>query len=445
MIQKAVHLLPALFISLTCFSNSFFAQNSPIDNSTARQYFQEAEAACDKDDGRLWGVRVCGPMIFVEPVTRQVAANQPDADGLLVKQGDIYVGKFPSKQPVANAPMTWSGVKWAMIVWSFLTNDKFQRVKVMTHESFHRIQNDLKFPLPGVLNNHLDSKDGRVWLQLEWRALRQALASEGKARRQAVEDALIFRSYRHSLFSGSNETERALIMHEGLAEYTGFKMTAETDAQLIEYLVKQIEKAVERPSFIGGFAYSSGPAYGVLLDGTTKANWIKNLTAKDDLGLLLQKSLKIKLPTDLKAKAEKQSAKYDGAALIAAETEREAAHQKKITEYRKRLVDENTLLITLTDQRSVSINTTNIFSLEGVGTVYLTARVTDDWGILEVSNGALMIHEPGGRISKIYVSAPTDPNLQTLKGDGWTLQLSPDWRLVPAQRKGDYFLKKVEK
>ena len=57
------------------------AQGGPIDAGLAAQYFREARAACERDGGRLWGVSPCGPILFVEPQTRGVVANQPDAEG----------------------------------------------------------------------------------------------------------------------------------------------------------------------------------------------------------------------------------------------------------------------------------------------------------------------------------------------------------------------------
>jgi hypothetical protein len=265
----------------------------------------------------------------------------------------------------------------------------------------------------------------------------------GAARRRAVEDALTFRNHRRSLFSKADSSERALEMHEGLAEYTGFKLSAKTDTELIDYLVRQIDQAADRPTFVGSFAYSSGPAYGVLLD-TSSANWRKGLTPQQDLGELLQRSLNIKLSADLRARAEKQASRYNGDTLRLAESEREVTRQKRIAGYRKRFVDGPTLLILLTDKRSVTINSTNMVPLEGVGTVYPTAKVSDEWGILEVSNGALMIREGGGRVTKVYVSTPGDPNARPLKGDGWTLQLDSGWAVTPGPRKGDYILKRLE-
>jgi hypothetical protein len=69
--------------------------------------------------------------------------------------------------------------------------------------------------------------------------------------------------------------------------------------------------------------------------------------------------------------------------------------------------------------------------------------VSDAWGILEVTGGALMILE-GPRVSRVQVPAPADPSKRKVQGDGWTLELSEGWNLVPGARKGDYEIKKSE-
>ncbi len=415
------------------------AEEPAFDVTLAEKYLNEAEALCRRDGLRLWGASLCGPILFVERETRAVVANQGDAQGLLTKKGDVFVGKLPDEENIANTATKWAGVKWTMLVWPVPEND-FDRARLMVHELFHRVQDDLGLPMSNPSNDQLDSREGRIWLQLEWRALREALKQHGPARRGAIEDALAFRSYRRTLFPGSDSAERALEMNEGLAEYTGGKLGAQSEAQLIDYVVKQIDRAPDRPTFVRSFAYVSGPAYGVLLD-LSGANWRHALRAQDDLGKLLQRALSIELPSRLKERAEKRAAVYDGDALRSAEAERESVRQKRMAEYRARLVDGPVLLIPLTESVRYSFNPNDLIPLEGSGTVYPTLRVSDQWGILEVSNGALMIRE-GGKVSGVYVSARGDLSGQPLRGDGWTLRLNDGWKLAPGAQKGNYLLKK---
>lgn len=417
------------------------AQETSIDLALAEQYFQEAQAICHEDNGRLWGVSLCGPLMFVEPGTRMIVANQSDAEGNLVKKGNVFVGRLPEKETIANTATRWAGVKWTMVIWPIPSN-KQARVRLMMHELYHRIQDDIGLPASNPPNNHLDTREGRVWLQLEWRALRRALTTEGAESKQAIGDALTFRLYRRSLFPNSDSTERGLEMNEGLAEYTGVKLRGSPDPESVAYLAKQIETAESKQTFVRSFAYASGPAYGFLLDGS-KSGWRRGLKPSDDFGALVQHHYSIKLPANLKVEAEKRGASYAGDSLRASEAERDNRRQKRLAEHRARFIDGPILVFQLTEKVSYGFDPNNVESLDDLGTVYPTLQVSDAWGILEVTGGALMILE-GPRVSRVQVPAPADRSKRRVQGDGWTLELNEGWNLVPGARKGDYSVKQSE-
>jgi hypothetical protein len=88
-------------------------------------------------------------------------------------------------------------------------------------------------------------------MQLKWRVLRRALESSGSGRAEAIADALAFRR------------ERREEIKEGLPSYTGVAAWANSPADA--------HRAAAPPasidaSIVGAFAYTSGLAYGVLLD-----------------------------------------------------------------------------------------------------------------------------------------------------------------------------------
>jgi hypothetical protein len=85
---------------------------------------------------------------------------------------------------------------------------------------------------------------------------------------------------------------------------------------------------------------------------------------------------------------------------------------------------------------SVQFDPRTLQPLDDLGTVYPEIRISDVWGILEASKGALVKGEWGS----VVISAPTETTGSPIKGDGWTLELKPGWMLVPAARKGDYLL-----
>lgn len=411
-----------------------------INLPLARKYFVEAEMICRRDDGRLWGRSLCGPVLFVDAETREVVANQADKEGRLAAQGGAFVGKLPEEMGTANTAVNWAGVRWTMIMWPLPAN-RYARSRLMLHEMFHRVQDELGLPAGNPSNNHLDSLEGRVWLQMEWLALREAVTHRGTQQRSAIADALLFRALRRELFQQAAAEERALEMNEGLAEYTGVRLSGRTDEELYGYLAGQLDQAAYSTSFVRSFAYTSGPAYGFLLD-QTGMGWRKNLKASDDLGLLLEKAHSIKLPENLKRDAQARATLYGGEEVRVAETAREARRQQTLSKFRAKLIEGPVLLIPVTDAFHYTFNPNNLAALDGVGTIYPTLRASDAWGILSVTDGALMTRD-AGKAAKVYVTAPAaDTAARSIKGDGWTLELNDGWRLEAGERKGDYVLKR---
>src|ERR1051326_8283412 len=177
------HFFVALVFAITIpvFGSSVMAQQSTIDTKLAEKYFQEAGELCDRDHAKLWGISLCGPMLFVDPATHALVANSADREGLLTKQGGVYVGRWPEGRPTANTANDWAGLKWTTIQWPLPVN-KYARTRLMMHELFHRIQDQIGLPGSNPMNNHLDSLEGRILLQLEWLALREALTRSEERR-----------------------------------------------------------------------------------------------------------------------------------------------------------------------------------------------------------------------------------------------------------------------
>jgi hypothetical protein len=410
---------------------SFKSYSQSIDKQQLRQYFQEAKLICDKDRNKLWGIYLYGPFLFVDPKTRTVYANTSDKENTLKPEGDILIGKLPEKYNIANTSFIWNGMRWTMVILPVPT-DKYERTSLMIHELWHRIQDSIGFPGSNPSNSHLDTKDGRILLQMEWRALKKALLTKNDDRIKSINDALIFRIYRREIFPKSGNEEIALEMNEGLAEYTGLKLAAETDADLINAIVKRIDESSSRPTFVRSFAYISGPAYCYLLD-EFKSDWRSKIKSKDDLGNELKKITKAVLPQNLNAEVEKKYGLYDGESIIKNETKIEADKIKIIADYKKRFVSDPVLIIPLQNM-NVQFNPNTQQPLDTLGTIYPTIRVTDNWGILTVTDGALM----SPTWSKICVPVPQDTTGSSISGAGYKIELGKGWKIVPAERKGDY-------
>lgn len=407
-----------------------------IDLKLAARYFAEAQQLWKQDDGKLWGKSGAGPLLFVDPKSRFAVANQADAEGHLRADGPVFVGKLPANIQIANYSRQWSGAHWVIIMWP-LPTEPHPRGVLMMHESWHRIQRDIGLPPVGPNLNHLDQLQARVWLQLEWRALRLALLKTGPERKQAIEDALLFRARRHKIYPKEAAAEIALEMHEGMAEYTGIKLSGMSDAEQLLFAARNLE---EQPgqvgSFLRSFAYLSGPPYGLLLDAAHQ-NWRPEAKPNTDLGSLLAATYGIKRLDLTKDEVNARADRYQGKELKAKEGERDARRQKETAQAKTRFVDGPILILPLTKPQ-FSFTYANLIALEGIGSVYPTMQLTDQWGTLEAQRGALMSDD----YQRAHIPAPASPKAPTT-GDGWTLKLNTGWKVVPGKRQGDFTVRKV--
>jgi hypothetical protein len=401
----------------------------PIDDPG--RFLREGSAICQEDAGALWGKSLCGPLLLINPQTRQAFANQPDREGRLQPEGDIFTGTLQTSLNIANTAADWAGVKWTMVILP-LPKEQTRRAALLAHEMWHRIQAQLGFPPSTAKNDHLDSRDGRYWLQLEWRALSAALASTGEQETRAILDAELFRARRRQLFLGAAQEETSMEMHEGLGEYTGVRLSGAAD--LRQFVINnELKEAAAKETFVRSFAYATGPAWGLLLDDTA-TDWRKTLHSSDDLAMLLMKVRKLSLPGDLAEAATQRAETYGAANLAAAEDERERnrAEQEKI--YRSRLVDGPVLVIPLR-KMNMQFDPRNLMPMANHGTVYPTIRIVDVWGILEVTEGGALM---SADFTRITVPAPNDLQSPKLAGKGWRLELNPLWTVRPGERTGSY-------
>jgi len=389
-----------------------------VDQQRAQEYFKEARALCERDDGRLWGVSVCAPMVIVDRRTQTVATSQPPPEAAR-----------PRLLGLVNAPVQWGGATWGAYMWDDVANaTPRHRMEIFLHELFHGVQPQLELMAPARATEHLDAADGRYWLRLEWRALARALRESGEPRKLAVRDALAFRQARRLLYPASVEDERAQEITEGLAAYTGTVLAAQSAADAILGALELLTNAEAEESFVRTFAYKSGPAYGLLLDASSPG-WTRRVRGTDDLGTLVMRALGVQPATDATASATR----YGGAEIRASEQKRDQERQERLAELRRRFVDGPVLVITgggsgMSDSRGAAV-------IPGIGTVYFGPyRQSGAWGSLEAEQGVLVASDGSSR----RVPAPVRRDDGTFAGDGWTFKAAPGWVVREGARRGDF-------
>ena len=423
--------LAALSVAFLWASAAAAADRS-IPRAEAARTFAEMRRICARDGGKFWGITLCGPVLFVDPNTRDIVANTPDHGGVLKREGDIWVGRMPASENISNAPMHWSGTDWTELMWPLPPQDEERRHVMMAHEMFHRIQPRLNLTRPDNGASHLDTLEGRYWLQLEWRALTRALQATSPAdRRRATLDALDFRAERYRLFPMAAGAERDLEYDEGIPEYTGLHIGLTSPKARVRVALEDLHDHFADASFVRTFAYATGPSYGLLLDRYAPG-WRKQLGKNRSFDEMLRQALGVPVPTDLDARVKVEAAGYAGAALRQSEIAREDARQKRLAGFRAKFVDGPVLYLPM-HHANVSFVPMDLQPLDDKGTVYTKLRVSADWGVLEVTGGALLKTDFSG-VTVSVAGAGEAP----LKGDGWTLTLKPGWRVATGSRAGDF-------
>lgn len=425
-----------MLLMLSLHHLSVFADPSTdrISLEKAKNYFAEAKEMCDTERSRLWTLSLWGPIMFVDPIDRRIVANQSDAHGVLRSEQGVFTGRLPASVNFANTAMEWEGVNWTTVIWSAVPTQDNARRLLLAHELFHHIQKKLGLLSNEPNNEHLDSLDGRYLLQLEWKALAAAMrATNEQDCLSAINDAFVFRSQRYKLFPAAEKQEGILEKNEGLAEYTGVIVANPSNNDQKLAALHDLEIRPKDKTFVRSFAYATGPAYGLLLD-KFDSSWREEIRQPSaTLFSLLKKALGYSVLTELEAETEKRSTQYDGQALLAQETLRDRRRKKLLAEYHKRFVDGPVLTIHL-GAKSLSFDPRNLQPLPLYGTVYPTLRVCSAWGVLEVTNGALMSPDR----DTLFLVAPTKTTATS--GDGWRLDLKPGWKIVPGKRSGDVLL-----
>ncbi len=424
-------LLILIFLSTSVIVH---AQNEELKQQIAST-FESIKNATAKHQ-QLWGKDMYGPMLLVDPKTRQMYSNMADSAGQLQKDGNIFTGVLPKNINIANTAFDWNKVRWAMIMLP-LPTDEQKKKDLLVHELFHLHQPSLGFKLFNIDNNHLNESKGRIYLRLELEALRKAINTHHrKEQKKHIAKALSFRKYRHLLFPGADTTENMLELNEGLAEYTGISVSQREHEQMKKHFETSIDQFLANPSFVRSFAYQTIPLYGYLL-ARQKKYWNKEINVNTDLTQYFMQYFNVGVTNLSESDIEKQALAYNGAAIFESEKIRAEKIKQQTEAYLKKFVQDPHFEIAF-EKMSVSFDPRNIFPLGNKGTVYPNIRVSDAWGILTVENGALM----SPNWNKIFISTPLSTTPELITGDGWKLELKTGYEASKDEASGNYKLRK---
>jgi len=310
-----------------------------------------------------------------------------------------------------------------------LPETKEERLNLLIHESFHRIQPALGFDsLNETQCIHLDSKPGRIYLVLELEALKSALRSSEPEIH--IKNALMFRHYRYHIFPEAKQAENSLEMNEGLAEYTGSILSERKEPDLKKHYTSKIDWFYTMPTFVRSFAYFTIPVYGYFMQKTAR-DWNLQITREINLTDFISGFWGINVQELTNGDVLKLGKQYGIDSIMEKETRREAEKETLKRKYKKIFLSDSVVELGF-ENMNIGFNPSNIMPLDSFGTIYPNLRITDNWGILEVDSCGALVSSGWNKVTISYPEIITDT---IISGRGWRLMLNDSWKLDKTETK----------
>jgi hypothetical protein len=421
--MKRLIFIAAIIVLSSCHRDEGLAWFSA---GKAAEYFRLTEELCNNDNGKLWGENLYGPVMYVDTRSRAIYTNVADRENILKAREGIFTGVLPKERIITNNVIEFGGVKYAMVPLPE-TEDRYRMVTRTVHSLFHCYQERHVLKPSTFSTRHLNDRNARLYLKLEWKALTYALGSSGETRRQAIRDALVFRGARRELFPEAITDENRFENYEGLTTFTYTKLCTSGPEELKERILEYLERIYQNNSYVWGYGFVHGALYATLLNDMDFD--FKQIQQSDfDLGKAVLEAYGVTLPEVCRDVAGSLAMNYDIQSIREEESKREAM----IDENKHRIV--NTFIekpvVTLTlESPNFSFEPEDINYLDTLGTLYQKLRVSDNWGRLAVHEGGALITND---LHMLRVSAKDivlDKN--HISGSGWDLVLNDGWNVTP--------------
>ena len=415
-----------VLVLILCVSCS---QSNSNSMEKAAPCFENLKKVSDADKGKLWGKTLYGPTMFVDVQTRNLVANQQNKENSFEQKGDLFFGQLPEDIIIANTSISYCGEDWTCVIWDD-SRDLLTSTQLLIHESLHRIQDEIGLPSCGSSNQHLDETEGELLLKLELGILKDLLQNDSKDLTEGLCDAMTVRKYRQTMFPNGNENQ--FECHEGMAEYTAFKLLPlDNDNEAIRkgLVAAAIAKGMDGSGFGNSFAYLTGPAYGLLIDEMIP-DWRNGIRSGKTIPDVISTEIAIPDTVD-NAEIERLSARYNLTEYLNKERSRLEARDKEDAELRDRFSESKWLVIP-NDNINFGFNPSErLVAYDTIGVICNTMQLRGSFGTLEVGNGIMRTHNWSSFIIP-YSEDHCDAKIS----------LNPDYAIEPVDEKSFTIVKK---
>lgn len=411
-------------------------QETYFTPAKAAACFKDIEEICNRDGGKLWGKNLYGPLMFIDRTSRKIIANQPDNDGLLKLKDGIYTGIYPRESIVTTTAISFGGTSFGMT--ALPAEEDYYRIKTRgIHALYHSFQ-ETKGIKPENFNVIImDEKDARLWIKLEWKALKKALDSEGEAQTLAIRDALIFRGSNRESYPKYADLGNRFETYEGLATYTYTFLASNSPDEYKTRLFENLDRIYSFQSYARSYGSVHGALYATLLHA--KGFDFKTITADTvDLGNLVRELYNIELPVKCRDVAGSIALHYNLEDIYREEEQRLNDIRERLNNQVGVFTEKPVVLLEL-ESPYFDFEPEDVNYLDTLGTLYHSLRISDNWGKLTVDKGDCLVSNNYKYLRITAKGLKTDKN--HLKGEGWQIILNDGWEITESGQ--NYFLRKL--
>lgn len=424
---------PVLVFLVSCQGN---IQETWLTHEKAVSYFKRIEGYCNRDNGRLWGTNLYGPIMFVDRNTRMIIANLPDSQGILKLKDGVYTGLFPKERIINNTTTEFGGTIFGIAPVPN-EEDDYRMITRGIHCLFHRFQH-LRGINPAVFNlPNMDEKEARIWIKLEWKALKKAITLKGDDQLPAIRDALIFRGTNQRSFPRYVENGNRFETYEGLATFTYLLLSTESTEEFEKELFENLDRIYSFQSYSQSYGIIHGALYATLL--YQKGFDFKKCHPENlDLGMMVQDLYNIELPEVCRDVAGSIAISYNIDAIYKEEEKRLQDIKEGINKQIS-IFNEKPVVYLELESPYFDFEPEDVHSLDTLGTLYTSIRISDNWGKLTVNKFGCLISDNYKNLRITARGLKIDKN--HIYGEGWHIILNDNWEIREIEQ--NYLVRKT--
>ena len=399
-------------------------------------YFNNIGDACNRDGGNLWGKNLYGPLMFIDRTSRKIISNQPDNEGLLKLRDGIYTGLYPRENIVTTTAVSFGGTLFGMAPLP-AEEDSYRTITRGIHALFHSFQQMAGMNPENFNIIIMDEKDARLWIKLEWKALKKAIDSDGEEQTLAIRDALIFRGSNRESYPKYADQGTRFETYEGLATFTYTLLASNSPAEYKKRLFENLDRIYSFQSYARSYGSIHGALYATLL--LAKGFDFKTINSDTvDLGNLVRKLYNIQLPVNCRDIAGSIALHYNIEDINKEEDQRLQDIRDRLNNQVSVFTEKPVVLLEL-ESPYFDFEPENVHFLDTLGTLYNTLRVSDNWGKLTVDKGDCLVSNNYKFLRITARGLKTDKN--HIYGEGWQIILNDGWEI--RESGPNYFVRKL--